>query len=150
MFQATNSLIIVLQNSSSTPAFLCLEYSSQLQCLATILQVSVFIYLDSYRESSLINSWMSDRPILCMCVCSILFVNSFLLLFFKINLVLLAYNCFTVLCWFLLDNKVTLLYLYVYPLPPIPHPTHVDHHSTPSWAPCEIKQVPSFYLFCRW
>ena len=87
-----------------------------------------------------------------MYVCVFYFVCKLItfLNFFKMNLFLLAYNCFTVLCWFLLDNKVNHLCLYIYPLLPIPHPTHIYHHSTPSWAPCAIKQVPTFYLFCRW
>ena len=47
---------------------------------------------------------------------------------------LLEYNCFTMLCYFLLYNKVNQLYLYIYPLPfdpPIPHhPTLLSHHIT--------------------
>ena len=50
---------------------------------------------------------------------------------------LLEYNCFTVLCWFLLYNEVNQLYVYMYPLPlgppsSPPHPTHLGHHRAQS------------------
>ena len=48
------------------------------------------------------------------------------------------YNCFTMLCLFLLYSKVNQLYVYVYPLllePPLhltPHPTLLGHPRVPS------------------
>ena len=36
--------------------------------------------------------------------------------FFPIFFFLLAYTCFTMLCWFLLYNEVNLLYVYINPL----------------------------------
>ena len=56
---------------------------------------------------------------------------------------LLGYNCFTMLCSFLLYNKVNQLYEYVYPLPlehhpppPPPLPIPLVHHKALSGAPC--------------
>ena len=49
----------------------------------------------------------------------------------------LHYNCFTVLCYFLLYNNVNQSYVYIYPLPlgtsshPL-HPTLLDYHRAPS------------------
>ena len=47
---------------------------------------------------------------------------------------LLEYNCFTMLCQFLLYNEVNQLCIYIYPLPlgPTPKPTHLGHHRAPS------------------
>ena len=39
----------------------------------------------------------------------------------------MGYSCFTILCQFLLYNKVNKLYVYIYPLPlgsPLPQPLH--------------------------
>ena len=44
--------------------------------------------------------------------------------------VLLEYNCFTILYYFLLYNEVNQLYVYIYPLPPGP-PSHSMPHPTP-------------------
>ena len=46
----------------------------------------------------------------CFCFC---FYNSHPNGFFKTSL--LEYNCFSMLCWFLLYNKVNQLYVYIYP-----------------------------------
>ena len=44
--------------------------------------------------------------------------------FFSFLTSLLEYNCFTVVCQFLLYNKVNQLYVYIYPLPPsLSHPS---------------------------
>ena len=53
---------------------------------------------------------------------------------------LLECNCFTMLCWFLLYNKVSQLYVCIYPFPPgppsiLPHPIHLGHPRAPSRAP---------------
>ena len=54
---------------------------------------------------------------------------------------LLEYNCFTMVCYFLLYNKVNQLYIYIYPhissllhLPPSypPYPTPLGGHKAPS------------------
>ena len=54
---------------------------------------------------------------------------------------LFEYNCFTMVCYFLLYNKVNQLYIYIYPhissllhLPPshLPYPTHLGGHKAPS------------------
>ena len=44
----------------------------------------------------------------------------------SISLILLEYNCFTTLCYFLLYNSVNQLYVYIHPLPlePASHPLH--------------------------
>ena len=80
---------------------------------------------------------------------SIWYMN--IILFYK-----LEYNCFTVLCEFLLYSEVNQPYVYIYPLPlgpPFhshPHPTHLGHHRAPSWAPCAVQQVPTSYQFYTW
>ena len=43
--------------------------------------------------------------------------NIFLKILIKFFKILLDYNFFTVLCWFLLYNIVNQLYIYIYPLP---------------------------------
>ena len=42
----------------------------------------------------------------------------FMYLFWNLdlNIFVLEYSCFTMLCWFLLYSKVSLLYVYIYPL----------------------------------
>ena len=62
-----------------------------------------------------------------MYICHILNLLFFLLIF------LLEYNCFTVLCSFLLHDEVNQPYAHTYPLPfgpPFPHPppTSLGHH----------------------
>ena len=59
---------------------------------------------------------------------------------------LLEYNCFTMLCSFLLYNTMNQLYVYVhlFPLGPPSHtlrPNSLGDHRTPSWAPCALQQV---------
>ena len=72
---------------------------------------------------------------------------------------LLEYNCFTLLCSFLLHNKVNQLYVYIYPhissllhLPPShpPNPTPLGGHKAPSWSPCAMRLFPTSYLFYVW
>ena len=68
-------------------------------------------------------------------------------------------KCFTILCWFLLYNSESQLYVYVCPLPiePLSHPLipplprpRPRLSRAPSWAPCAIQQLPTSYLFCTW
>ena len=59
------------------------------------------------------------------------------ILFFTFFTSLLEYKCFTMLCKFLLYNKVNQLYVYIYPLPleppsHPPYPTPLDGHKAPS------------------
>ena len=64
----------------------------------------------------------------------------------------LEYNCLTMLCWFLLYNKVSQLYVYIHPslldLLPALHPT--PHQRVLSWAPCVIQQLPTSYCLYTW
>ena len=59
---------------------------------------------------------------------------------------LLEYNCFTMLCQFLLYTEVNQLYIYMYSFPVgppsllPPHPTPLGHHRAPSRALCAIQQ----------
>ena len=72
-----------------------------------------------------------------------------MVLFFK-----LEYDCLTMLCWFLLYNKMNQLYVYIHPsllyLLPALHPTPLCHHRALSWAPCVTEQLPASYLFYTW
>ena len=71
--------------------------------------------------------------------------NSFLLL--------LEYNCFTMLCFCGTTKWISYTYTSLpslLGLPPPPHPPHLGHHRAPSWAPCAIQQVPTSYLFYTW
>ena len=66
------------------------------------------------------------------------FSESFFIYFF-----FLGYSCFTVLCWFLLYNKMNQLYIYRYLLPlgpphTHPHPAPLGHHSTKLHSLCYI------------
>ena len=65
---------------------------------------------------------------------------------------LLDYNCFTMVCQFLLYNKVNQLYIYVCShissllhLPPSnpPYPTPLGGHKAPSWSPCAMQLLPT-------
>ena len=51
---------------------------------------------------------------------------------------LLEYSCFTMLCQFLLYNKVNQLYVYIYPLF-FGFPSHLGHHRALSRVPCAIQ-----------
>ena len=62
---------------------------------------------------------------------------------------LLEYNCFTMVCQFLLYNKVNQLYIYIYPHissllclspPSLSHPS--GGHKAPSWSPCALQLLP--------
>ena len=69
----------------------------------------------------------------------VLFFLIFHCSFFKI----LEYNCFAMLCYFLLNNIVNQPYVYIYPLP-LKHPSQspfppLGHHRDPSSAPCAIQ-----------
>ena len=33
---------------------------------------------------------------------------------------------------------------------PFPHPSSLDHHRAPGWAPCVTQQLLTSYLFCTW
>ena len=69
----------------------------------------------------------------------------------------LEYNCFTVLCWFLLYNKVKPPYVYIYPLPPPNprHPTHLSCHGAPAGASCatagshQLPVLPLVVCVCQ-
>ena len=58
----------------------------------------------------------------------------------------LEYDCFPLLCWFLLYNSVSQLCGHICPLfsslPPTPHPTPLGRRGALSWAPC-ATQPPS-------
>ena len=49
---------------------------------------------------------------------------------------------------------ISYMYTYVPSLldhpPTHPHPTHLDRHRAPNWAPCAIQQVPTIYPFYTW
>ena len=88
-------------------------------------------------------------------------LSSFLNLesFFFYLTFLLEYNCFTMVCYFLLHNKVNQLYIHIYPhissllrLPPSnpPYPTLLAGHKAPSWSPCAMQLLPTSYLFYIW
>ena len=55
------------------------------------------------------------------------------------------------LCWFLPSNKrIKHKYTYItsllsLPLPPAHHPTPLDCHRAPGWAPCVIQQLPTYF-----
>ena len=81
----------------------------------------------------------------------------FLLCFFLTSL--LEYDCFTMVCQFLLYNKVNQLYIYICPhissflhLPPShpPYPTPLGGHKALSWSPCAMRLLPTSYLFYVW
>ena len=62
---------------------------------------------------------------------------------FPYFLYLLQYNCFAMLCWFLLYNNVNQPYVHLSPPfwashPPLPHSTFLEYHKLLSWAPCAI------------
>ena len=72
---------------------------------------------------------------------------------------LLEYNCFTMVCYFLLYNKVNQLYIYICShissplhLPPShpPYPTPLGGHKALSWSPCAMWLLPTSYLFYIW
>ena len=65
------------------------------------------------------------------------------------NYFLLTYSCFTMLCWFILYNKMNQPYVYVYPLP-FGLPPHSGHHRALSGVPCAIPYVLISYLFYTW
>ena len=65
--------------------------------------------------------------------CLFMFPEALVYIFF----LWLVYNCFTMLCEFLLYNEVNQLYVYIYPHPPplgpfsySAHPTPLGHHRT--------------------
>ena len=65
---------------------------------------------------------------------------------------LLEYNCFTMLCEFLLYNEVNQTHAYTYPLPLDPPSQHsppacLDHHTVPGWASCALSWVPLTMYF---
>ena len=66
---------------------------------------------------------------------------------------LLRYNCFTILCLFLLYNKMNQLYVYKYPLVPgspsypIAHTTHLGHHRALSRVSCATQHITTTVCF---
>ena len=80
-------------------------------------------------------------------------------IFFFFLTSLLEYNCFTMVCQFLLYNKVNQLYIHICPhissllhLPPShpPYPTPLGGHKARSWSPCAMRLLPTSYLFYVW
>ena len=59
-------------------------------------------------------------------------------LFLLIKKLLLEYNCFTMLCKFLLYSRVNQLYVYIYPLF-CGFPPHLGHHRALSTVPCALQ-----------
>ena len=64
------------------------------------------------------------------------------------------YSHFTILCYcvrFCYTTKwISYMYTYILSLlnlPLKPHHTQSRYHREPSWAPCDIQQVPTSYLF---
>ena len=90
---------------------------------------------------------ISDEPRVCKIYKILFFLTS-----------LLEYNCFTMVCQFLLYNKVNQLYIYIYPHIPLPlaspsHPpylTPLGGHKAPRSSPCAMWLVPPSYLFYIW
>ena len=85
--------------------------------------------------------------------------NNFIIIFFLHYVFfltsLLESNCFTMVCQFLLYNKVNLVYLYIYPhIPSLlclpPYPTPLGGHKAPNWSPCAMRLLPTSYLFYIW
>ena len=85
------------------------------------------------------------------------FFKNFILFYFLTSL--LEYNYFTMVCQFLLYNKVNQLYIYICPhissplnLPPShpPYPTPPGGHKAPSWSPCAMRLLPTSYLLYVW
>ena len=67
--------------------------------------------------------------------------------FFKLD-----YNYITMLCLFLLYNKVNQLYVYIHPFPlePPSHSTPLGHQRALSWAPHAMQLLPTSSLFYTW
>ena len=65
-------------------------------------------------------------------------------------LLLLEFNRFTVLSWFLSYNSVNQLYVSFLCSLPLHHPPPPGHHRAPSWAPHVIRQLPSSHLVYMW
>ena len=70
----------------------------------------------------------------------------FLILIFSCLKFLLGYSYFIMLCQFLLNSKVNLLYVYIYHLF-LGFPSHLGHHSLLSRVPCAVQLVLISYLF---
>ena len=88
-----------------------------------------------------------------------IFYYFYLFLFLFCLTFLLEYNCFTMVCQFLLYNKVNQLYIYIYPhissllcLSPShpPYPTPLGGHKARSWPPGAMWLLPTSYLFYIW
>ena len=71
----------------------------------------------------------------------------------------LEYNCFTMVCQFLLHSKVNQLHTYICShissllhLPPShpPYPTPLGGHKPPSWSPCAMQLPPTSHPFYIW
>ena len=67
--------------------------------LEQILCLNFFLF----NMSSLVPSVLCFFSYLLLCLWGVFFTS------------LLEYNCFTMVCWFLLYNKVNQLYVYIYP-----------------------------------
>ena len=113
--------------------------------LTSILHMVVYICLYIHYCSLTLSQLTLPPPcpqvhsLVGLCLYSHLVPRFFMTFFFLTSL--LEYNCFTMVCYFLLYNKVNQLYIYIYPrissilhLPPSrpPYPTPLGGHKTQS------------------
>ena len=115
----------------------------------------VNLFSSKSTESSLAGniSWRKGDLQICVALCQS-WTNSFFFFFFTS---LLEYNCFTMVCQFLLSNKVNQLYMCPHissllHLPPShpPYPTPLGGHKAPSWSPSAMRLLPTSYVFYLW
>ena len=107
--------------------------------------------LGAYIFTIVISSWIV--PLIIMQCSSLSLVTVFIFLLFFLTS-LLEYNCFTVLCQFLLYNKMSQLYAYVYPhnlpimcLPVIPPLQVVAKHRADLPLPCSCFPLAICFTF---
>ena len=89
--------------------------------LDDLIHVDIYYYILFYPKLHwcfpFLHSWKQHWILLSIMASALLFKSiPILSLFFF----LLEYNCFTMLCQFLLYNNVNQLHVYIYPLPPLP------------------------------
>ena len=114
--------------------------------------------LDNQTKKQTPNSYPAVRAVKFVIIKWIHIYNCCQFFFFFLTS-LLEYNCFTMVCQFLLYNKVNQSYTYICPhissllhLPPShpPYPTPLGGHKAPSWSPCAMWLLPTSYLFYVW